>query len=74
MNNIADTAADVTGQLFGPGSGVPWWAWIFVLVAVFWKVAVSEPKTARETPEARDRALIAEFQQMGGKKGKNAKK
>ncbi|GIF01482.1 hypothetical protein [Paractinoplanes rishiriensis] len=76
MNEIADTAYNVTSQIFGPESGVPWWAWMFVLVAMFWKVAVSEPKTAQEAAEDRDRALIAEIADGngGGKKGKKGKK
>jgi hypothetical protein len=75
MNSIADTTYDVTGQLFGPESGIPWWAWIFVLTAMFWKLAVREPKTAQESAEERDRALIAEIQGAeGGKKGKKSKK
>jgi hypothetical protein len=26
----------LTGDLFGPGSPVPWWAWAAVLVMIFW--------------------------------------
>ena len=51
----------MTTALFGPESGIPWWVWVVVVVAVFWKVVVPEPKTADETREERDRALIAEI-------------
>ena len=76
MNQIVDTAYGVSSQVFGPDSGIPWWAWVFVLVALFWKVAVPEPKTARQTAEERDQALIAELSAGDGgkKKGKKGKK
>jgi hypothetical protein len=75
MNQIVSDAYDVTSQLFGPESGVPWWAWIFVLVALFWKLVIREPKTAKETAEERDRAMLTEiFESGAGKKGKKAKK
>jgi hypothetical protein len=66
--DIVGKAYDVTSQLFGSESGVPWWGWAFVVVALFWKVAVREPKTARESAEERDRALIAEINGGDGKK------
>jgi hypothetical protein len=75
MNQIVSDAYDVTSQLFGPNSGIPWWGWIFVLVALFWKLVIPAPKTAKETAEERDRAVLAEMFEGGdGKKGKKGKK
>ena len=34
MDQFVNTAYDVTSQLFGPDSGIPWWAWGLVLVAL----------------------------------------
>jgi hypothetical protein len=74
MNEYLDTAYMVTGQLFGPESGVPWWAWMFVFAALFWKVVMPVPKTADESADDRDRALLAEITGDGGGKGKKGKK
>jgi hypothetical protein len=70
MDQYLNSAYDVTTQLFGPDSGIPWWAWVFVLVAVFFKVLVPEPKTARDATEDRDAMLLAELMSEDGKKGK----
>jgi hypothetical protein len=72
MEHYIDTAHDVTTQLFGPGSGIPWWSWLLVLVALFWKVVIPERKTAREIAEARDSAMLADI--YGGEAGKKGKK
>jgi hypothetical protein len=66
MDQYIDTAYKVTSALFGPNSGIPWWAWIAVIVALFWKVLVPEPKTTAD----RDELMIAELTQgtNGGKK------
>jgi hypothetical protein len=71
LDQIANTASDVTAQLFGPDSGIPWWAWGLVLVALFWKVLLPE----RQTAEDRDAAMVAAMTgDGGGKKGKKDKK
>lgn len=71
MDQYVDTAYNVTSQLFGPDSGIPWWAWGLVLVALFWKVLLPERKTAAD----RDAALVAAMTTDGdGKKGKKGKK
>jgi hypothetical protein len=68
MDQYLNTAYDVTGALFGAGSGIPWWGWMAVIVAVFWKVAVKEPKTATD----RDNEMLG--QMFGDTKGKKSKK
>jgi hypothetical protein len=73
-DDVLETASDVTAALFGPESGIPWWAWVFVVLAMFWKVIVPEPRTAQETREDRDRALIAEISGGGNGKKKGKKK
>jgi hypothetical protein len=71
MDQFLDTAYDVTSQLFGPDSGIPWWGWGLVLVVLFWKVLLPERKTAAD----RDAAMVAAMTGDGdGKKGKKAKK
>jgi hypothetical protein len=75
MDQYINSAVDVTSQLFGPDSGVPWWAWLFVLVAVFWKVMIPERQTAADRDNAMAESLLAEAGAgAGGKKGKKAKK
>jgi len=71
MDQFVTTAYDVTSQLFGPDSGIPWWAWGLVLVALFWKMLLPERKTAAD----RDAAMVAAMTGDGdGKKGKKDKK
>jgi hypothetical protein len=76
MDRILDDAYTVTSNLFGPESGIPWWAWTFVLVAVFWKVLVPEQKTAHQRADERDEQMLAELfaAEGGGGKGKKGKK
>jgi cyanate permease len=76
MAQYLDTASAVSDQLFGPESAIPWWAWIAVLIAVFWKLLVPERQTARESAEERDTAMLAGLfeEENGGKKGKKDKK
>ena len=73
---VLDKAYTVNSALFGPDSGIPWWFWIIVVVGLFWKIAIPEPKTAQERNEDRDRALIAHISESGAgeKKGKKSKK
>jgi hypothetical protein len=77
MDKYIDGAYEVTTQLFGPSSGIPWWTWIFVLVALFWKVIMPERKTARQMAEERDTAMLNDIFGYGKdemKKGKKSKK
>ena len=70
MDQYFTTAYDVTTQLFGSASGIPWWAWLFVVLTVFWKVVVPTPKTV----EDRDEAMLDDlFGEGRGKKGKKKK-
>jgi hypothetical protein len=71
MDQYIDTAYNVTTQLFGPESGIPWWAWGMVLVALFWKVLLPERKTAADRDSAMVAAMIGDDD---GKKGKKKKK
>jgi hypothetical protein len=74
VNQVLDNAYTVTSNLFGPESGIPWWAWMAVLIAVFWKVLIGEQKTAQQRADERDEQLLAElFAAEGGKKGKKKK-
>jgi hypothetical protein len=36
VDSAFDVAYQVVDGVFGPGSGVPWWAWIAPVVLVFW--------------------------------------
>jgi hypothetical protein len=42
MANYVDIAYSVTSQLFGPGSGIPVWAWGAALVMIFFGLLVSQ--------------------------------
>lgn len=68
-----DSAYDVSAQLFGPDSGIPSWAWIFVLIALFWKVVIPQPKCGRELADERDAAMLAEAMGDTGKDKKGKK-
>jgi hypothetical protein len=59
---FVDTAYDVASVLFGPDSGIPWWAWGLVVVAVMWKILLPERKTAAD----RDAAMVAAMAGDGG--------
>jgi hypothetical protein len=72
MDQYMDSAYDVTGQLFGPDSGIPSWAWLFVVVALFWKVVVPQTKSVRELADDRDAEMLAQLE--GNEKGKKNKK
>ena len=74
MDHYLNTAYDVTTQLFGPESGIPWWAWGFVLLAVFFKVLVPQTSSVREATEERDAMMLDEFLGDSGNKGKKGKK
>ena len=69
MNQFVDTAYTVTTQLFGPDSGIPWWAWVLIPVAIMFKVLFPERKTTAD----RDAAMVAGMT-GDGKKGKKKKK
>ena len=74
MDQYLESAHQVTTQLFGPDSGIPWWGWFLVVVAVFWKVAVPERKTARQASADRDDVMLSEiFGDGKGRKGKGQK-
>jgi hypothetical protein len=72
MDQFVNTAYDVMSQLFGPDSGIPWWAWALVVVAITWKMVIP----ARKTAEDRDAAMVAALtgDGDGGKQGKKKKK
>jgi hypothetical protein len=71
MNQFVDSAYTVTSQLFGPDSGIPWWAWGLVAVVLMWKILLPERRTA----EDRDAAMVASMTGDGdGKKAKKKKK
>jgi hypothetical protein len=73
MDQYLDSASDVTAELFGPDSGIPWWAWVFVLIALFWKVIMPQPQSVRELADERDAAMLDELDGLDGG-GKKAKK
>jgi hypothetical protein len=72
MDQYMDSASDVTGQLFGPDSGIPSWAWLFVLIALFWKVVVPQTKSVRELADDRDAEMLAQLD--GDNKDKKSNK
>jgi len=77
MDQYIDKAYEVTTHEFGTDSGIPWWTWVFVLVALFWKALIPERKTARQMAEERDTAMLNDVFGYGKddkKKGKKAKK
>jgi hypothetical protein len=74
MNQIVDNAYTVTSNLFGSESGIPWWAWLFVIGAILFKVMVSTPRTAREVAEDRDQMMLDELLGGGGKQSKKKDK
>jgi hypothetical protein len=77
VDQIMNSAYDVTSQMFGAESGVPWWGWMFVVLAIFWKVAVPERKSLRAAADERDDMMLGQLlgdDSSSGKKGKKSKK
>ncbi|WP_127499969.1 hypothetical protein [Actinoplanes solisilvae] len=69
MDQYLETAYQAATALFGPASGVPWWAWMAVIGLFFWKVAIKEPKTARQDAAERDDIMLGQmFEDTLGKK------
>ena len=74
MEQIMDDVYVVTTALFGPDSGIPGWAWLLVVAAVFWKVLIPEQKTAGQAAADRDEMMLGELFGEDGGKGKKNKK
>jgi hypothetical protein len=74
MDQYVDTAYDVTSQLFGSESGIPWWAWGVVLVAVFFKLLVPQRQTAEERDTMLAEAVLDGTPEDSGKKRKKSSK
>ncbi|GAA0535985.1 hypothetical protein GCM10010172_16640 [Paractinoplanes ferrugineus] len=74
MDQVLDHTYAVTSNLFGPESGIPWWAWTFILLGIFWKVLIPEQKTAQQRSAERDEQMLAELFAGDGGTGKKAKK
>jgi hypothetical protein len=70
MDQFVNSAYNVTSQLFGSSSGIPWWAWALVVVAITWKMVLPERKTADD----RDAAMVAAMTGSDDGKGKKKKK
>ena len=71
MNNFVNSAYDVTSQVFGSDSGIPWWAWLLVVVAVSWRFLVPERRTAKDRELTMAAAMIGVG---GGKSGRKKDK
>ncbi|MFI5897609.1 hypothetical protein ACIA5D_46735 [Actinoplanes sp. NPDC051513] len=75
MDQIVDNAYTVTSNLFGPESGIPWWAWLLVVAAIMFKILVPPPKTVRDIADERDQMMLDQLLGVdGGKKGKKKDK
>lgn len=57
MDTVLDVAYKVVEALFGPGSTVPWWAWVAPLVMIFGRLLVPElvPQTAHGSSGKKDK-------------------
>ncbi|GIF04495.1 hypothetical protein [Actinoplanes siamensis] len=73
MDNAVDTSYRVVEVLFGPDSGIPWWAWTAPIFLVFARLMypVMFPETAAAEGET-DRRL-AEFRRERDGRGKQSK-
>ncbi|MEV6301093.1 hypothetical protein AB0M02_16920 [Actinoplanes sp. NPDC051861] len=74
MENAFDVAYRVVEVLFGPDSGVPWWAWVAPLVMIFAKLLgpVVAPEAAGAGGGTGSRSGSGSGKK--GKKGKAKKK
>jgi hypothetical protein len=70
MDQIMNNAYELTTQLFGSDSEIPWWAWLLVVAAIVWKMVIPERQTAGD----RDAALVAAVAGDGDTKRKKKKK
>ncbi|GAA2666877.1 hypothetical protein [Actinoplanes palleronii] len=83
MDNASDVAYQVVDALFGPDSGIPWWAWVAPIIAIFAvflypvmfpEAAAAEAETDRRLAEFRRERAGKGKSKDTGKKGKKAKK
>ncbi|WP_436522258.1 hypothetical protein [Actinoplanes sp. HUAS TT8] len=70
MDNAVDMAYRVVEALFGPDSGIPWWAWLapigLVLARLMYPVMFPEAAAAEAETDRR----LAEFRRERDGKGK----
>ena len=69
MDTAVQVSSAVAGMLIGPGSLVPWWAWLAPLAMIFLKLL-----SPVLLPEVADARMSSETQGKKGKKGKKDKK
>lgn len=42
MARIMEVASELTTELFGPRSPIPWWVWPALLIMIFWGLLVPD--------------------------------
>ncbi|OJF10340.1 hypothetical protein [Couchioplanes caeruleus] len=63
MEAYLDPAYEWTSLLVGPEAVVPWWAWVALLVMIFWSLLAPGLAAARKREEERQR--IFRMQEAG---------
>jgi hypothetical protein len=78
MDNAVDMAYRMVGALFGPDSGVPWWAWLapisIVLARLMYPVMFPEAAAAEAETDHRLAAFRRERDDRGKTKGRTKDK
>ncbi|SDT64975.1 hypothetical protein [Actinoplanes derwentensis] len=69
MDTAVEVSYAVAGMLIGPGSLVPWWAWLAPLAMIFLKLL-----SPVLLPEVADAGMNSEAGNKKSKKGKKEKK
>lgn len=71
MDNAVDTAYRVVETLFGPDSGIPWWAWLAPILIVFSRLMYPVMFPEAAAAEAETDRRLAEFRRERDDKGKD---
>ncbi|GIF11763.1 hypothetical protein [Actinoplanes teichomyceticus] len=73
MDDGVDMPYRVVGALFGPESGIPWWAWLAPLILIFAKLLYPVMFPLAAAAEAETDRRLAEFRrERNGKNRDNA--
>jgi hypothetical protein len=86
MDSAVDDAYTVVEALFGPESGIPWWAWLAPIILIFARMMYPVMFPGAAAAESETDRRLAEFRRErdgkggkgkakdSGKKGKKGKK
>ncbi|BCY06462.1 hypothetical protein [Actinoplanes sp. L3-i22] len=74
MDSAVDDAYTVVEALFGPESGIPWWAWLAPIILIFARLMYPLMFPEAAAAEAETDRRLAEFRRERDGKGKDKDK